>query len=228
MWSPAGRFVNVARNTQYSASRPSMSAATSLSTRNSTCAAFPPLPSVGKLTSTDGSFAAANTRTKPGARKCCPLIGETKDTKRPLSWEGNDPTTTVAWLVTKPALLDAVSVNVRVPVTLATREVVPVTSPIPLLMFNAVAPVTLQCNVILPFVDSVAGLAANERICGNAFDTSWTRKNWYEFGCGVMVKFVCPGVVRVSGVQADELSRLLRVSIWYTWPVAAFSIETCN
>src|SRR4029079_19368657 len=95
-----------------------------------------------------------------------PLIGETKETKRPLCSEGNEPTTTVAWLVTEPAILVAVRVKVRVPVTLATRDVVPVTSPMPLLRLNPVAPATFQCRVKVPLVDNVAGLAANERICG--------------------------------------------------------------
>src|SRR5581483_4005506 len=177
---------------------------------NWTRAAFPPLPSMGKFVSTAGSFAAANTRTKPGGRKCCPPIGETKDTKRPLSSAGNEPTTTVAWLVTKPRLLLAVRVKVRVPVTLATREVAPVTSPIPLLRLTAVAPATLQCRVTVPLVGKVAGLAVKERICGNDWGTRKARKNWREFVCGVTVKFVCPGTVRRYGVQLVELSRLLR------------------
>src|ERR1043166_680027 len=204
-----------------------MEPANSLSSRNSTCAAFPPFPSMGKLVSTAGSFAATNTRTKPGARKCCPLMGETKDTNRPLCAERSDPTATVAWLVTELALFDAVSVNVRVPLTLATREVVPVTSPIPLLIFNPAAPVTLQCSVTFPLVGNVAALAANERICGGAFDASRARKNPFEF-CSVMEIFVCPGVVRRYGVQANEGSRVARRSIWYTGLFAALRIDTCN
>src|SRR6516164_6281912 len=106
---------------------------------------------MGKLVSTAGSFAAQKMRMKPGARKCCPLTGETKFTKRPPSDEGSDPTTTVARFVTEPTLLIAVRLYVRVPVTVATREVVPRTLPIPLLMLKPVAPVTFQCNVAGPF-----------------------------------------------------------------------------
>jgi len=102
----------------------------------------------------------------------------------------------VAWPVTKPALFDAVSVKVRVPVTPATREVVPVTSPIPLLIFNASCAGHAQCSVTFPLVSNVAGLVGTKESGGGAFGTSQARKNWHEFNCGVRVKLVCPGSVR--------------------------------
>src|SRR4051812_5562226 len=102
---------------------------------------------------------------------------------------------TAAWLVTAPALFVAVRTNVRVLVTFTTRDVVPVTSPIPLFRLNPVAPATLQCRVAVPLLGNVAGLPANERICGNDCDTRKARKNWEEFDCGKTVKFVWPGEV---------------------------------
>src|SRR5262249_17468980 len=104
----------------------------------------------------------------------------------------------------------AVSVKVRVPVTLAMREVVPVTSPIPLLRLNPVAPVTLQCRVTVPLVGNVVGLALNERICGGTSASSQARKNRDELAWGVNRKFDCPGALRNCGVQSAELNRLLR------------------
>src|SRR5262249_7446516 len=121
-----------------------------------------------------------------------------------------------------------VRVKVRVPVTLTSLEVAPVTSPIPLLTLNPVAPATLQCRVTFPLVTRVVGLAANERICGGATGTSQARKNWIELDWGTMEKFVCHRRVRRCGIQAFELSRLLRRWIWYTRPVTALRIDTCN
>src|SRR5262245_37809561 len=100
------------------------------------------------------------------------------------------------------------------------------TSPIPLLIFIVALAFTLQCSVTVPLVGNVAGLTANERICGGAAGTSWARKNPYEFDCSAIVKFDCPGVARRYGVQGDELFRLVRRSTWYTRSFAELRIDT--
>src|SRR3954468_21707630 len=103
----------------------------------------------------------------PGARNRWPVSGDINDTARPLAWEGSCPTTTVANPVAMPTLLLAVSVNVRVPVRFTVRDVVPVTSPMPLSRRKVAALVTAQFRLTAPFDGNVAWLAANERIWGS-------------------------------------------------------------